>query len=76
MERAVIGIDGNCGFTLLGENLQEGEAEFVEVPGPDGERSKAQRESWAAAQSFRNLKKRLGVEALPYRLHESHPRHV
>lgn len=28
MERAVIGVDGNCGFALLGENLQEGEVEF------------------------------------------------
>lgn len=30
-ERAQLGIDGNCGFALLGENLQEGEAEFVEI---------------------------------------------
>ena len=30
-ERAHLGIDGNCGFALLGVNLQEGEAEFVEI---------------------------------------------
>lgn len=30
-ERAELGIDGNCGFALLGENIQEGEAEFVEI---------------------------------------------
>ena len=30
-ERAELGIDGNCGFALLGVNLQEGEAEFVEI---------------------------------------------
>lgn len=30
-DRAEFGIDGNCGFALLGENLQEGEAEFVEI---------------------------------------------
>lgn len=30
-ERAQLGIDGNCGFALLGENLQEGESEFVEI---------------------------------------------
>jgi hypothetical protein len=29
--RAVLGIDGNAGFALLGGDLQEGEAEFVEV---------------------------------------------
>lgn len=26
-----VGIDGNAGFALAGENLQEGEAEFAEV---------------------------------------------
>lgn len=30
-ERAELGIDGNCGFALLGPDLQEGEAEFVEI---------------------------------------------
>lgn len=30
-ERAELGIDGNCGFALLGENIQEGEAEFCEI---------------------------------------------
>lgn len=30
-ERAELGIDGNCGFALLGENIQDGEAEFVEI---------------------------------------------
>ena len=34
MERAEIGIDGNCGFALLGEDLQVGEAEFVEIKLP------------------------------------------
>ena len=29
--RAELGIDGNCGFALIGPNLQEGEAEFVEI---------------------------------------------
>lgn len=32
MERAELGIDGNCGFALLGENIQEGDCEFVEIP--------------------------------------------
>ncbi len=30
-ERAQLGIDGNCGFALLGPDIQEGEAEFVEI---------------------------------------------
>jgi hypothetical protein len=30
-ERAELGIDGNCGFALLGADLQEGEAEFVKI---------------------------------------------
>ena len=29
--RAQLGIDGNCGFALLGPDLQEGEAEFMEI---------------------------------------------
>lgn len=27
-KRAVLGIDGNCGFALLGEDLQAGDSEF------------------------------------------------
>ncbi len=30
--RAELGIDGNAAFALLGPDLQEGEAEFVEIP--------------------------------------------
>jgi hypothetical protein len=30
-DRAELGIDGNCGFALIGADLQEGEAEFVEI---------------------------------------------
>lgn len=29
--KAVIGIDGDCGFALLGEDLQSGEAEFQKI---------------------------------------------
>lgn len=73
-ERAIIGIDGNTGFALLGEDLQVGEAEFVVVPPEDGERNLSQRESWAATQAFRALEKRLGRKLL-YALHTSHPRY-
>jgi hypothetical protein len=61
MERAILSVDGNCGCALLGENLQEGEAEFVKVERrPDEYLHEAQvRACWAA---FKNLKKRLGKE--------------
>ena len=36
MERAELGIDGNAGFALLGDDLQSGEAEFVEIALPPG----------------------------------------
>lgn len=73
-DRAVLGIDGNCGFALLGEDLQVGEAEFVEIPPDDGERSEYRRECWAASQAFRNLQKRLGRQ-LSYYIGPSHPNH-
>lgn len=70
-ERALIGIDGNCGFALLGENLQEGEAEFVEVVKvPDEHIYKA--EIRAAAKALRALEARLG-RTLNYALDSSHP---
>ena len=31
----ILSLDGNCACALLGENLQEGEAEFVEVTEAD-----------------------------------------
>lgn len=59
MERAVLMVDGNCGCALLGENLQEGEAEFVEVAKRKDEYlCEAEcRACWAA---FQKLKTRLG----------------
>ncbi|MCF4166377.1 hypothetical protein L2U69_12040 [Zavarzinia compransoris] len=73
MKRVLLGIDGNCGFALLGANLQEGEVEFVEVPPADGSRSLAERQSWAATQAYRRLQKRLDEQFL-YILDQSHPR--
>lgn len=34
MERAELGVDGNRGFALLGDDIQSGEAEFVEIALP------------------------------------------
>ena len=74
MNRAELGIDGNCGFALLGEDLQVGEAEFVKVPPEDGIRSLHQRECWAATKAYTNLKKRLGIP-MSYYIGPSHPNH-
>lgn len=83
-ERAELGIDGNCGFALLGENIQEGEAEFVEISLPL-ERSedpyRYRSAEWcnaaqaAASLAFIALKLRLG-RPISYYLGSSHPRHI
>ena len=74
MERAELGIDGNCSFALLGENLQEGEAEFVDVnQGEDEPLFVAQNR--ASRIAFRKLQKRMksrGI-AISYFLGKSHP---
>ena len=67
---AVLNIDGNCGFALIGRNIQEGECAFVCVDGfhesvlnEDGSVDPYQlkkAEKWAMSQALRNLKKRLG----------------
>jgi len=61
MERAILSVDGNAGCALLGENLQEGEAEFVVVAQRPGEHlyEAEVRACWAA---FKNLRTRLGKE--------------
>ena len=37
--RIELGIDGNCGFALWGRNLQEGQAEFVEIIQSENQRA-------------------------------------
>lgn len=85
MERAEIGIDGNCGFALLGADLQVGEAEFVEIALP-AEASKHpnryQNSEWvraakcAATTAYRRLKARLPDREFSYYLGTSHPGHI
>ena len=58
---AICGLDGNAGFALLGENIQEGEAEFVEVPAPGGEYEKA----YAMIAALDKLRDRLNMPNLP-----------
>jgi hypothetical protein len=88
-ERAVIGIDGNCGYALLGENLQEGESEFVEIDDVDDPRAASfelryYSDEWceaartAARRALDKLRARLGYTIdtgkwLSYALDRSHP---
>ena len=73
---AELGIDGNAGFALVGENLQEGEAEFVTVPyGDERFPHDEHAECWAATQALRKLEERLGTR-LSYYIGPSHPRHL
>ncbi len=61
LERAILSVDGNCGCALLGENLQVGEAEFVEVQKrPDEHETEA--EVRACFQALNNLRTRLGKD--------------
>lgn len=70
-ERAVLGVDGNAAFALLGDNLQEGEAEFVEI-NYDESRSYVC-ELRAAKQALFNLRRRLNKPNLDYYFGPSHP---
>ena len=75
--RAELGIDGNCGFALLGENLQEGESEFEEIVSIHrvGSAPYDQDAMIAINKAYHRLKARLGLEHLSYYLGPSHPRH-
>jgi hypothetical protein len=59
-------IDGNAGCALLGLNLQEGEAEFVEVGPHLKDDTASSPERRAMTQALRKLKERCGGVALPY----------
>lgn len=84
LERAELGVDGNCGFALLGENLQEGEAEFVEIALPPEASKDPNRyfhSEWtraakiAATAAYRKLKARLPDRQFSYYLGSSYPDH-
>lgn len=69
-DRAELGIDGNCGFALLGQNIQDGEAEFAEIPKWD---NRHHAELAACKQALRQLRDRLGRPELNYYFGPSHP---
>lgn len=84
MERAELGIDGNAGFALLGEDLQVGEAEFVTIDLPleaCKDPNRYHKTEWvsaakrAATAAYRALKARLPDREFTYYLGTSHPDH-
>lgn len=84
MERATLGVDGNAGFALIGPNIQEGEAEFVEIDLPieaSRDPNRYHHTEWcnaacrAATKAYRNLEARLGRQ-ITYYIGPSHPRHM
>lgn len=82
LERAELGIDGNAGFALLGEDLQIGEAEFVEIKLPleaSKDPNRYHHSEWvraakiAATAAYRKLKARLPGREFSYYLGTSYP---
>lgn len=85
LERAEIGIDGNAGFALLGDDLQTGEAEFVTIdlpPEASKDPNRYFKSEWvraakiAANKAHRQLKARLPDRTFSYFLGKSHPDHI
>lgn len=82
LDRAEIGVDGNAGFALLGDDLQSGEAEFVEIALPVSDSKNPNRyhhSEWcnaakiAATSAYKKLKARLSDREFSYYLGPSHP---
>jgi len=69
--RAEIGVDGNCGFAQIGPDIQQGEAEFVEIVDTGDPSADA---SLAATKALQALEARLGVK-MTHWVGQSHPRH-
>ncbi|MQB00217.1 MAG: hypothetical protein GEU78_07985 [Actinobacteria bacterium] len=85
MDRAELGVDGNAGFALLGEDFQVGEVEFVEIALPLSDSHNPNRyhnSEWcaaakrAAAAAYRKLKGRLPDREFSYYIGPSHPDHL
>lgn len=82
IERAGLGIDGNAGFALLGDDLQSGEAEFVVIdlpPEASKDPHRYHKSEWVSAAkraanlALRNLRQRLSDRKFSYYLDRSHP---
>lgn len=84
LARATLGVDGNAGFALLGEDLQSGECEFVEIALPleaSRDPTRYYNSEWCAAASraatiaYRKLQARFPDRPISYYISPSHPRH-
>lgn len=77
VDRAELGIDGDCGFALLGDDLQSGIAEFVkiETAAPKGTSEYESAAKRAITKAFINLRDRVGGP-LSYRIGQSHPSYL
>jgi hypothetical protein len=76
-DRALLGTDGNCGFALLGSNIQEGEAEFEPIEGYSGgpwNSVTARSAEIAIHRAYKRLQERIDYP-ISYALHDSHPRY-
>jgi len=75
--RVELGIDGDCGFALLGENIQEGECEFEKINSTEPTWTLAYQieAKLAINKAFKRLKERLGKDHMPYYISPSHPNH-
>lgn len=65
MDRAILGIDGNAAFALLGADVAIGEAEFVTIERREDE-TLDQSECRAAFEALDALRVRLGRPLLSY----------
>ncbi len=83
--RAELGVDGNAGFALLGEDIQSGEAEFVEIDLPleaSKDPNRYHDTEWcnaacrAATKALIRLRARFPDREITYFLGGSHPRHL
>jgi hypothetical protein len=82
-ERAERGVDGNCGFALVGADLAVGEAEFVEIALPvsaSKDPNRYHHSEWviaakiAATAAYKKLKARM-PKPISYYIGPSHPDH-
>ncbi len=71
--RAELGVDGNCGYALLGEDIQTGECEFVEVKPPTKELTVSMQQSIACKRALLALRERLNDPTLSFYFGSTHP---
>lgn len=82
IDRAELGVDGNAGFALLGEDIQSGEVEFVVIdlpPEASKDPNRYHKTEWlnaakrASTAAYHALKHRLADRKFSYYLGKSHP---